>query len=1082
MRQKTTILATLVATVAVLSLTAAPSALGAYGDNFGILDVNTGAPGVPDAPAFPGEEAIWAGTCDLSSSATSNGGASLDAGNGSFNPPEARPHCLDIGRTTASLAPGPSPWPAGEEPGWRLDPVTQAGAHPDASLAFYFNGVPEQGGVPDGAVKNIVVKLPPGFVGDPEAVGKCSAVAAQSIPPQCGEDTQVGMGTISFGTGVAGDLGPIDHMSSPVYATEARDTVTAEFIVGMVASYFNVPVTARGRTNGDYGVDTLALLIPQFAPPSGQTFTFWGVPWAAEHDKFRIEGSASEISSKSHEAGARPDLQRAYQPAWGPIRPFVSSPTECSGSPLPVIVEVDSWENPVTEGNPWTAARLDTDVLTGCEELEFDPSINIRPDVSVADSPSGLDVKLRIPQNNEPPAEIALDPDDSTGAPAYWKTPAGRATAHLEDTVVRLPTGTSFNPAAANGLRGCTTAQIGLTATLPNATFNNDAHQCPDTSKIGTLEIVSPLLPDPLFGSVFAAPQNDNPFPGSLTAIYLVAQDYERGLSVKLAGKVDLDPATGQISTTFVDNPQLPFNEFNLKFKSGPRAPLNTPATCGQFKNSASFTPWSYPHTGPEALIEDPFPIAAMPSGLACVTEPEDRVFRPGFEAGSITTRAASFTDFVLNVTRNDGEQEISGVALDMAPGVTANLSQTPYCPEASIAAARTKTGLEETNGPSCPTASYVGRVDTLAGSGPLPLPTEGKLYLSGPYDADGAGPKPPSPLSVTTIVPAIAGGVPGNPAFDLGNVVIRTGVNLDPQTAQVHIDSTDVPYIVGGVPLRIRKVAVKLDKPGFMLNPTNCEAMTVGGGINGSADPLDRGDDILARVSSRFQVDGCKELPFKPKLTLRLKGGIRRSNFQQLTATLTPRPGDANLKSISVALPHAIFLAQDHINTVCTRVQFAARQCPEGSVYGFARAYTPLLKDPLAGPVYLRSSSNPLPDLVLGLRGQVDLDVVGRIDSINGGLRNSFEVAPDAPVSKFELVMKGGRKSLLENSQNICFDTRIVKKKVDGEIKKVRKRVRATPKAKVSYTAHNGIALTQKVPVVSAGCGKKAGKRQRRG
>jgi hypothetical protein len=462
-----------------------------------------------------------------------------------------------------------------------------------------------------------------------------------------------------------------------------------------------------------------------------------------------------------------------------------------------------------------------------------------------------------------------------------------------------------------------------------------------------------------------------------------------------------------------------------------------------------------------------------MPNGLSCVTQPEDRTFKAGFVAGTTGNAAASFTNFALTVTRNDGEQEISGVNLDMPPGLTGNLSETPYCPEASIAAARTKSGLEETTGASCPPASYIGRVDTLAGPGSTPLHTEGKLYLSGPYDADGSGPKPLSPLSVTTIVPAIAGGVPGNPAFDLGNVVIRTGINLEPQTAQVHIDSTDVPYIVGGVPLRIRKVAVKLDKPKFMLTGTNCEAMKVGGGIRGSADPVDRSDDVVSSVSTPFQVKGCSALPFQPNLSLKIKGGTKRNDYQQLLATMTPRPGDANLKSISVALPHAIFLAQNHINTVCTRVQFAAKACPEGSIYGFAKAETPLLAEPLEGPVYLRSSTNPLPDMVLGLRGQVDLDVVGRVDSVNGGLRNSFEVTPDAPVSKFTLTLKGGQKSLLVNSQNICFRTKVTKKEVDGKEVKTRKRIPISPKATVEYVAQNGIELTRKVPLESAGCAK---------
>ena len=1065
-----------VALLALLCMVAGCSAMASAevkqsGDNFGIVDINDGAGPLQEVPANPGTKALWAGTCDLGSASTANGGIGTA--------PAVRGHCIEHGDFGGIAI--PQTWAIGKEPSWRLDPVTQAGAHPDGTIAFFYRktDLPGTGTIaqnPDGNARTVVVKLPPGIVGSPTNMPQCTALEVQNLPPDCGPETQLGTASLQIGN---------FNTTYPIYNTEARDTITAEFIIGGVARQFNIPIAARGRTNSDYGVDTLTLTIPVELSFYGASVTLWGVPWSEVHDKFRIAGENSgngATNSNYWKTGYPVSEQESYDPSWGPIKPFVTNPTRCNGEEPLTRLETDSWQNPgafVIEDTP-------APILTGCDKLEFDPSITLRPSVDVADSPSGLDVTLSTPQNDDPPASIpgnsdlAHDPDDANGAPAYWRTDAGLASAHLKNTTVHLPAGTSFNPAAANGLRGCTTDQIGLTAVSPKVTFNNEKVTCPDTSKIGTLQINSPLLPDPLLGAVYAAPQNDNPFPGSLTAIYLVAQDDERGLSVKLPGKVDLNPATGQISTTFLDNPQLPFDDFILHLKTGPRAPLNTPATCGQFENAADLIPWSFPDSGSQPTIHDPFPIAAMPNGLSCVTQPEDRTFKPGFEAGSTSTKAASYTDFVLNVTRRDGEQEISGVALDMAPGLTANLSETPYCPEADIAAARSKSGLEETEAASCPAASYIGRVDTLAGAGPLPLPTEGRLYLSGPYDSDGAGPKPLSPLSVTTIVPAIAGGVPGNPAFDLGNVVIRTGVNLEPQTAQVHIDTTDVPYIVGGVPLRIRRVAVKLDKPGFMLNPTNCEAMAVGGAINGSADPLAKADDILAQVSSRFQVDGCKDLPFKPKLSLEVRGAAKRGAYQQLSATLTPRPGDANLKSISVTLPHAIFLAQNHINTICTRVQFAAKQCPEGSIYGFARAHTPLLKDPLEGPVYLRSSSNPLPDLVLGLSGQVGLDVVGRIDSVNAGIRNSFEVAPDAPVSKFELTMKGGKKSLLVNSQNLCFKTKVLTTKVDGEAVRTRKRIPIKPKATVRYVAQNGIELTQKVPLVSAGCTKQAQKAAR--
>ena len=1064
MNKRMTIVVALASTVG-LSLGISSHSFAAFGDNFGIADVN--APGKPVAPAFPTQKALWAGTCDLSSDGTETGG--VGPASGGIAPPPARAHCIDAGDPMTSSGP---PWLSGKEPSWRLDPVTQAAAHPDGTVAFWFNrgdvpGSQASRALPDGDAKNIIVRLPKGVVGNPEAVPKCPTIAAQAVPPTCGPESQVGVATLGLAPGAVPNL-----FTHPFYVTEARDTVTAELMIATVQNLFNIPVTARGRTNGDYGVDTLALLIPPYGSFFGSTVSLWGVPWAAEHDKWRIKGedfAGINVSLKlasglpSSVSGSAVVQPQSYDPSWGPIKPFFTNPTECSGSPLTLDVEMDSWQ----KVGSFVHASSAADLLVGCDKLDFDPQMTLRPDVKFADSPSGLDVELSIPQSNDPPAEalgnpnLPFDPDDSSGAPAYWKTDAGLATAHLKDTTVKLPTGTSFNPAAANGLQGCTTAQIGLTATSPDVTFDNEPHHCPDTAKIGTLEIVSPLLPDPLRGDVYAAPQDDNPFPGSLTAIYMVAQDYERGLSIKLPGKVDLDPATGQIATTFLDNPQLPFDTFRLKFKTGPRAPLNTPATCGQFKNDVDLTPWSFPHSGPVADVQDPFDIDAMPNGFGCVTEPEDRSFAPGFEAGSTNPQAGAHTDFVLNVTRRDGEQEISALTLDMPPGLTAKLAGTPSCPDASLAEIESsRTGLAESTAPLCPPASQVGTVNTLAGAGSLPLPTTGKLYLAGPYDPDGSGPKPVAPISVAAVVPAIAGGTPGDPAFDLGNVVARNAAYVDPKSAEVQVSSAKLPYIVGGVPLRVRRIAVDLNKPGFMLNPTNCSPFAVAGSIGGAADPLVAGDDTAAGTSSHFQVGNCEALGFKPKLSLRVKGKATRGSYQALEATLTARPGDANIGRAAVTMPHSLFLAQEHLNTICTRVQFAARACPPGSVYGSATAISPLLDAPLVGNVYLRASSNPLPDLVAALRGPdqqpIEIELVGRTDSVHDSLRNTFDVVPDAPVSSFTLKLKGGNKALLVTSTNLC-------------------RSKERPLAK--FTAQNGRQLTLR-PKLKTSCKGKARKK----
>jgi hypothetical protein len=371
--------------------------------------------------------------------------------------------------------------------------------------------------------------------------------------------------------------------------------------------------------------------------------------------------------------------------------------------------------------------------------------------------------------------------------------------------------------------------------------------------------------------------------------------------------------------------------------------------------------------------------------------------------------------------------------------GLAAKFTGIPYCSDAALAAAAGRPGKAEQADPSCP-ASRIGSVTVGAGPGPNPFHTQGTAYLSGPYKG--------APLSVAVITPAVAG------PFDLGTVVVRNALHVDSETAQGRVVSDPFPKIIDGVPLRLRSIAVRLDRPDFTLNPTNCEPMSVAASITST-------DGATANPTIPFQVGGCKDLGFKPKLKLSLKGGTKRSDNPALKAVLTyPKGNYANIAKAAVSLPHSEFLDQGHIRTICTRVQFAADQCPKGSIYGFATATTPLLEQPLSGPVYLRSSNNPLPDLVAALDGQIEIDLVGRIDSKNGGIRTTFDAVPDAPVSKFVLTMQGGKKGLLDNSENLC---------------------RSVNRADVRFTAQNGRTYDSR-PVLSNGCKKKGGKGGKKG
>jgi hypothetical protein len=274
----------------------------------------------------------------------------------------------------------------------------------------------------------------------------------------------------------------------------------------------------------------------------------------------------------------------------------------------------------------------------------------------------------------------------------------------------------------------------------------------------------------------------------------------------------------------------------------------------------------------------------------------------------------------------------------------------------------------------------------------------------------------------VVAIVPAVAG------PFDVGTVVTRVALQLNPVTYQAEVDgsaSEEIPHMLKGIPLKLRDLRVFVDRPQFMLNATNCEPQQAIATLVGSgADPFSPTDDVSLAVPDRYQAASCASLAFKPKLSLSLKGKTKRGGHPALTATVTPRSGDANIGGAVVRLPHSAFLEQSHIRTVCTRVQFAANQCPAGSIYGSAEAKTPLLDQPLSGPVYLRSSNHNLPDLVVALHGEFDIDLVGRIDSSKGGIRSSFESAPDAPVTTFTLSMQGGKKGLIVNSRNLCSST----------------------------------------------------------
>ena len=597
--------------------------------------------------------------------------------------------------------------------------------------------------------------------------------------------------------------------------------------------------------------------------------------------------------------------------------------------------------------------------------------------------------------------------------------------------MVTLPQGVTVNAAAAGGLDACSAAQLtGETAdSAPGA-------GCPQASKVADVDVETPLLHELLEGSVYLAEPYANPL-GELLAGYLVIKQPERGIAIKLAGKIETDPNTGRITASFDQNPQLPFSDLQVSFFGGAKGPLTTPSVCGDYEVRTELHPWS----GNAADIStQPFAIAQGAGGGPCATSAAALPHSPGFDAGSVTPIAGAHSSFVVNLRREDGTQRFKDVTLSPPPGLTAKLAGTAICSDGALAAAASRPGVDEQGSPSCPASSRIGGIFAAAGSGPAPYWAPGTAYLTGPYKG--------APLSMAIVTPAVAG------PFDLGTVVIRTALHIDPVSAEITAVSDPIPEFLQGIPLDVRQAIVRLDKPDFALNGTSCDPMAVTGLLTSTLG-------AVANLHSRFQLGECARLGFKPKMVLRLKGGTLRGAHPQLTAIVAPRAGDANIASVSVAFPRSEFLENAHIRTICTRPDFAADRCPKGAVYGRSVVHTPLLDYPLVGNVYLRSSDNLLPDLVPDLRGPahqpIRVEAAGRTDSVRGGIRNTFDFFPDAPFSRAALKMRGGDKGLLVNSRDIC---------------------RRTYRAKVVFTAHNGLRRVIRPKLVAQGCKKRKAKR----
>jgi hypothetical protein len=919
--------------------------------------------------------------------------------------------------------------------------TTQAGSHPYALKVTFAPKTKEGGGgkeVPEAPIKDIDVTQIEGFAGNPTAVPPCSALdfltLNESFPggfiPECADSSAVGIIRPDVRLEGKGH----ESFKSPLYDLEAPQGAAAK--LGFWVS--GVPVTVEVGVSEEppYRVIARSRNISQVLEFFGAELTIWGNPASPIHDEER--GGCYLGSSADEKADPKCSAVVAEEP-------FLTAPRACLG-PLETNYALDSWEEPgeqLENGEPnlfdpaWTFGGVLThdevgnpQGFSGCGKLSFSPQFSATPSTTDATSAAGIDVSLDV---NDP----------------GLTSPTGTAASDIRAAEVRFPQGVTLNPSAAEGLGVCTLEQY------EEASLTNPG--CPDSAKLGSIEVQTPILEGKtLKGSLYLAAQDDpetteegkeNPF-DSLFALYMLIRSPELGVFVAQAGAGETDEASGQVITSFEDIPQFPLSHIGVHLRSGPRAPFITPPLCDADPSTPEQDPYTttatlYPWSGGAPLkATSSFEITAGPGGDLC--PPQVPPFAPHFEAGAVNNAAGHYSPFDMRITRQDSEQDLTRFSAALPPGVVAKIAGVGKCSDQAIEQAKAKSGRAELASPSCPASSQIGHVLGGAGVGEALTYVPGSLYLAGPFNGD--------PLSVVSIVPAVAG------PFDVGTIVTRVALTLNPITYQAEVDgsaSDPIPHMLKGIPLKVRDLQVFVDRPEFMLNATSCEPMTAIATLTGSgADPFSPSDDTSAQAPDRYQAASCASLAFKPKLSLRLKGATNRGGHPALHSVLTPRAGDANIKRAVITLPHTEFIDQAHINNPCTRVQFNAGACPKASVLGHAKAITPLLDESLEGPVYFRSNGGErkLPDIVIDLNGAFHVILVGFVDSKNARIRTTFATAPDAPATRLSVDLFGGKRGLLENSADLCAAPRHVK---------------------LALTAQNGRrALSE--PVIETSCGKK--------
>jgi hypothetical protein len=838
--------------------------------------------------------------------------------------------------------------------------------------------------------KNIAFDLPQGMSGNPSVLKTCTSL--DLALQQCPSDSQAGLITIH-----ANYEGNPDFLlgTVPIYNVESGGEEAARF--AFIAPVLDIPIAipVSVRSGTDYGLRFTVSGITQLTPLASADITFWGVPADPSHEAERFpKGSPGHPAGCVELADASCNAATPTK-AGVPAAPLTSNPSVC-GAPMATTLSVETYQRPGAS----IQAGASYPATSECQRQTFRPTGQAQLTTGEADSASGMNFEFKVRQTQSAAA-----------------SPSQLRTARLT-----FPEELTINPDAADGQGACTDAQAGFGV--------EGASRCPANSKVGTVTIQSPALTGDLTGSIYLG----EPKPGNQYRIFLLADGF--GIHAKLLGKLLPDPRTGQLVAEFTDLPQLPFEHFEFHVFASDRGLFATPTHCAVYAVGTELFPWN--SALPDQRSQFGVSVGEGPGGRPCPAGV--RPFNPKLEAGTSNSKAGSFSDFTLKLDREDGDQYLKDLGFTMPPGLLGSLRGISYCPEASIAAAANNSGMSESASPSCPSSSQVGTTNVAAGPGTHPFHAVGRMFMAGPFKG--------APLSMVAITPALAG------PYDYGVVVVRVALNVDGLDAHVTALSDTVPSIIGGIPLRIRSIQVNLDKPNFILNPTNCSPMSVGSkGIG------DQG--TTTEFSSYFQAANCAPLPFKPKMTIAKKGaGAARAKNPSLEFHLRTRPGDANIKSVAVTLSKTFAIDQRHLGNLCSETELVSKKCAGRQPIGTATTKTPLLDQPLSGPVYAVSGKGGLPRLAFILDGQVPLVPRAQSSSVKGALKTIVPTVPDAPIGDFRLTLLGGKKGYLINTRSLCA---------------------APPVSSVEYVAQNGKRLTQRVKA-KTGCGASAAKKKRRG